>query len=140
MQPSRDRGGYLTVGLQCGNRSKTFRVHRLVALAFVPGDHSLHVGYKHGDKNNPTAAELEWLSPAEIKSRAILSGSLKPMTGDKHPRGHRVLSDDQIAAIRELANRGMRPAAIARELGVRYANVWNVVRGNTWELTYPDPS
>ena len=140
MQPSRDRKGYLTISLRGEKGSKTFKVHRLVALAFVPGDHSLHVGYKHGDKDHPTAAELEWLSPAASNERAIRTGSWKPMTGAKHPRGHRVLSDDQITAIRELASRGMRPVAISRELGIRYGNVWNVVRGNTWEPARTDPS
>jgi len=40
-------------------------VHRLVAMAWVAGDHSLSVNHKDGNKLNNHASNLEWVSLAD---------------------------------------------------------------------------
>ena len=57
--------GYHVVGLWHKNKGKTFLVHRLVAMAFVPGDFSLSVNHKDGNKLNNVPANLEWCTLAE---------------------------------------------------------------------------
>lgn len=53
--------GYHYVMLMDGKRNKNFRVHRLVAAAFVPNPHHLpEVNHKDEDKNNNRADNLEW--------------------------------------------------------------------------------
>ena len=64
-KPSSDKRGYLLVQLWAGNKGKAAMIHRLVAKAFVPGDHSLSVNHKDGNKLNNTPKNLEWISLAQ---------------------------------------------------------------------------
>lgn len=57
---SRDHYGYMQVHLCRGNTSK---VHRLVAMAFIPNPYNLpQVNHKDEDMANNCAANLEWCS------------------------------------------------------------------------------
>lgn len=53
------RNLYLGVALGRGNNRL---VHRLVAMAFIPGDHALQVNHKDGNRANNCVANLEWLT------------------------------------------------------------------------------
>ena len=65
LNPSYDARGYKVVSLWRENKGKTFKIHRLVAVAFVPGDHSLTVNHIDGDKLNNAPTNLEWVTLAE---------------------------------------------------------------------------
>lgn len=62
LSPSSTRKGYLSVGLtKDGTCLKTVRVHRLVALAFLPNPDNLpQINHKDEDKTNNRADNLEW--------------------------------------------------------------------------------
>ncbi len=57
-----DSTGYLVTSLWYKNKGKTMHVHRLVAMAWLEGDHSLSVNHKDGNKLNNHADNLEWIS------------------------------------------------------------------------------
>jgi hypothetical protein len=57
--------GYMVVSLWSENKGRTMPVHRLVAMAFVPGDHSLSVDHIDGNKVNNHASNLEWVTLTE---------------------------------------------------------------------------
>lgn len=60
-------GGYcqLPLGSRSGTR-KSFRLHRLVALAFIPNpDNKKEVNHKDKDKTNNRVENLEWMSGFE---------------------------------------------------------------------------
>ena len=50
---------YLFVMLGKGN---SFLIHRLVATAFVPGDWTLQVNHKNGQRDDNAAENLEWMT------------------------------------------------------------------------------
>lgn len=53
--------GYLVVNLYDGNKMKQIRVHRLVAMAFIPNPDSLpQVNHIDEDKHNNYIDNLEW--------------------------------------------------------------------------------
>lgn len=61
-----DKGGYLTVLLSKGNKQKRFRVHRLVAEAFLSNEEELpEVDHISGDKTDNRVANLQWISHVE---------------------------------------------------------------------------
>src|SRR5262249_23113874 len=60
-RPSPKRGGYLRVDLCKDGTAKSYSVHRLVAMAFVPNPlGKTQVNRKDGVKTNTTAPNLEW--------------------------------------------------------------------------------
>lgn len=64
---SLDRKGYLQCTLSHDGQSRTIRVHRLVALAFVPQSSADrgHVNHRDYDRTNNRAENLEWVTPRE---------------------------------------------------------------------------
>lgn len=64
LKPSIYRDGYKTVGLvQDDGRFRTMKVHRLVALAYIPNPHKFPcVNHKDECKHNNNVDNLEWCS------------------------------------------------------------------------------
>ena len=57
--------GYAQVTLSKGNVRTSHQVHRLVAKAFVDGDHSLCIDHIDGCRTNNAASNLRWVTLAE---------------------------------------------------------------------------
>ena len=58
---TKDKDGYLIVNLYKNNKSKTFKVHRLVAEAFLPNSYNLpQVNHKDENPQNNIVTNLEW--------------------------------------------------------------------------------
>ena len=69
--------GYLQVGLS-NKGDKTFRVHRLVALTFIPNPYNLpQVNHKDGNKKNNCVDNLEWISNYDNMQHAVKLGLTK---------------------------------------------------------------
>ena len=65
--------GYLEVELFKNGKGKIFKVHRLVALAFL-GNSDLQVNHIDGNKKNNCVDNLEWVTPKENQQHAIKNG------------------------------------------------------------------
>ena len=67
--------GYLQVILYKGNRPRGFRIHRLVAEAFVPNPfHKTQVNHMDGDTLNNNIRNLEWVTGSENIKHAYRVG------------------------------------------------------------------
>lgn len=61
MTPSKSNNGYLQVHLTKDGKMKSFKIHRLVAMAFIPNPYNLpQVNHKDEDKYNNHVYNLEW--------------------------------------------------------------------------------
>lgn len=61
LKPSSDKCGYLIVNLCKNSSSKSCRVHRLVAQAFIPNPNNLpQVNHKDENPSNNIVSNLEW--------------------------------------------------------------------------------
>ena len=61
LKPVTDRHGYLIVGLWKNNKQKTYKVHRLVAEAFIDNTDNLpQVNHKDENPLNNNVNNLEW--------------------------------------------------------------------------------
>lgn len=81
-----NKNGYVQVNLHKDSKQKTYRVHKLVALAFVDGyEEGLVVNHIDEDKTNNCAWNLEWVTYKEnsIHSSYKLCGENNPMYGKK---------------------------------------------------------
>lgn len=70
--------GYQYVGLSKNGHYYSRRVHRLVALAFIPNpDHFTQVNHLDGDKHNNRLSNLEWCTPLQNVRHAVKNGLIK---------------------------------------------------------------
>jgi hypothetical protein len=63
-----DKDGYLLVDLQNAGKKVTYKVHRLVAIAFIKNPKNKpQVNHKDGNKENNNVNNLEWVTDSENK-------------------------------------------------------------------------
>lgn len=66
LKPAPTKDGYLTVILCKNGKKKHFRVHRLVAAAFLPNEDELpEVDHINGDRADNRVCNLQWISNIE---------------------------------------------------------------------------
>jgi hypothetical protein len=96
---TKEVNGYKTVSLASGGRGKTYRVHRLVACAFLGEsmDSPLDINHKDGARDNNRVENLEWCTRSynirDSYARGRKSATLG-LFGAKHPRASAVKSVD----------------------------------------------
>ena len=72
---------YLHVKLYKSQAKRSLRVHRLVAMAFVPNpDDKPQVNHIDGNRFNNSASNLEWCTSSENMIHAIKTGLFEPST------------------------------------------------------------
>lgn len=70
--------GYLMVTLSRNKERKTFFVHRLVALAFLPNtENKPHIDHIDTNKQNNNVNNLRWVTPAENNNNSLTKEKLK---------------------------------------------------------------
>lgn len=129
----RDRaGGYPAVGLSYEGRLKTYPVHRLVAIAFVPNPEGLEtVNHKDGDKRNIRAENLEWMSVADNVKHGFAMG-LIPLSakGERHKNAK--LLDKSAEIIRKEPQRYGMATELAKRYGVSVSTIHLIRRGKRY--------
>lgn len=75
LKQQKSRNGYLTVSLTKSNKLTTYRVHRLVASAFIPNpDNKPSVNHIDCDPLNNKAENLEWCTAQENSNWMMKQG------------------------------------------------------------------
>ena len=75
LKQNKTRHGYLDVCLSKNNKKKRFKVHRLVALAFIANDlNKPEVNHKNGVKTDNRVCNLEWVTRSENERHAFKNG------------------------------------------------------------------
>lgn len=75
MTPQIDRLGYVTISLSSNARSKKFRIHRLVAMLFVPNPYGYNeINHIDGNKQNNYYENLEWCTHQHNMRHAFDTG------------------------------------------------------------------
>lgn len=70
-----NKQGYEMVQFTINGRKKNFRVHRLVAINFIPnGNNFPYVNHKDGNKQNNDVSNLEWCTAKMNDNHARMSG------------------------------------------------------------------
>lgn len=72
---NKKRHGYCEISLKLNKQEKRFKVHRLVALTFIPNPFNLpEVNHIDGNKENNTINNLEWCTSKENKKHGWENG------------------------------------------------------------------
>ena len=133
LSPSRDTKGYLIFKLCLpGRSSKTKKVHRLVARAFLgTPPEGAQVNHKNGEKTDNRPENLEYVSCGENIRHCWETG----LHGVSHCRGeanpNTPLSRSDVIAIRELHPR-LNYKKLASMYGVTGQTIRNIVKRITW--------
>ena len=97
--------GYFQVVLHKNGIGKTQKIHRLVALAFIPNMFGKRtINHIDGVKTNNFAINLEWATDKENTQHAWSIGLAKPNKGTKHVNSK--LTEEQVLEIRRLYKTG----------------------------------
>lgn len=67
--------GYMEIEFNINGKATYHRVHRLVAMAFLPNPNNLlYVNHKDGVKDNNKVENLEWISATDNNLHALATG------------------------------------------------------------------
>jgi hypothetical protein len=95
MTPQRNDHGYMVIALIKNRTRKVFRIHRLVASAFIEKvDGKYYVNHIDGDKTNNNVDNLEWCTRSENMVHAFKTGLVKVKTGKDSSRARTVMMYD----------------------------------------------
>lgn len=121
-----DTKGYFQVQLYNSTRSREYRVHQLVARAFISNpDNKPQVNHKDGNRRNNRVDNLEWCTEKENTLDAIKRGTMyKPA---------KKISDLEAKAIIQLSEEGvLTQKQIGNKFGLAQAQVSRIVNKNCW--------
>jgi hypothetical protein len=122
--------GYQIVSAKLGQiRPKVF-VHRLVAMAFVPGfEDGLTVNHINGNKLDNRPENLEWVTLAQNTKHQWQTG-LVDLRGEQHP-SHK-LTQKQVIHIRKALRSGVSANSLAIIAGVNASTIYLIEHGKRW--------
>lgn len=133
MSPKLGKWGYFYVNLyENGKFSKTLKIHRMVAVAFVPNpENKPDVNHKDGNKQNNLPANLEWVTESENVIHAFATGlhSGDRMRGEKN--GYAKLTEENVREILRLRADGSK--SLAERFQVSRPHINLILSGKTWK-------
>ena len=117
LKPQKKRDGYLQVGLCKGGERKYYKIHRLVAMTYIPNPDNLpQVNHKDENKENNALPNLEWCD-----------GSYNINYGSRNKRVSQTLSKPVFCV--ELNKTFDGASAAARELGLDNSHIIKCCKG-----------
>jgi DNA-binding XRE family transcriptional regulator len=134
LKPALNQKGYLYVNLSMGGETKNFRVHVLVARAFIPNpDNKPEVNHRIGWKLNCYVGNLEWATRAENQQHAYDSGLQvgHGLKGTEHGRA-KIKDEKIIIYIRENPD-GLTTVELAEKFGVDERTISAIQLGKKWQ-------
>ena len=126
-------GWYLTVNLYDElRRMKTYRIHRLVAEAFI-GEipKGYHVHHKDGNKQNNNVNNLEWVTARENMQHAFDTNLCIGIFGENSHLS-KITNLEALAVCRLIMDRKSN-AEISEELGISEKTIQHIRHGESWK-------
>ena len=118
---------------------KTFKVHRLVMMAFSPIENyeNLQVNHKDGNKANNHIDNLEWVTPRENQLHAFKLGLKKAKRGEDCPTSK--LTREDVIKVFELRKEGFTQKEIGDIMGCTHSNISAILNHKSWkDITFND--
>lgn len=128
--------GYLTVNLSRDGKVKIWRVHLLVAEAFLgPRPPGLDIRHGPAGRRDNSVTNLSYGTRAENEQDKIRDGTFRHRTPIGEANSNARLTEDQVREIRNRYRRvgGETFVSLGRDFGVSYQSIRNIVYRRTWK-------
>ena len=134
LKPGIDKKGYLRCSLSHNGKSKTFKIHRLVAEAFIPNpENKPQVNHINGDKLNNNVSNLEWCDQSENMKHACKMG-LKLLGGENNPASKLTAKDvEYIKTHYNASDENFNGVALSKKFGVNRKTISRIISGAAWK-------
>ena len=125
--------GYKSVSLNTNGEPKSYLLHRIVGLLFVPGDTSLIINHLDCDKGNDNYWNLEWATYSENNIHAFANDL--NAKGEDSPKA--IISEQQVEMIcRYLDEQKLTYQEIAQACNINSPDASSLIsairRGESW--------
>lgn len=130
LAPSINKYGYLTVSLCCNSHCASFRIHRLVAIAFLgrPPFAGALIAHNDGQRTNNVINNLRWASALENQADSVRHNT---RVRGSHVRGSKLIETD-IPNIRRRIQNGEPYPLIANDYNVSISTICLINKERTW--------
>ena len=124
--------GYHQITIYKNRKGNRFKVHRLVAFAFIPNPNNFpQINHKDGNKENNDVVNLEWCTNSHNQKHAYLLGLNKARKGADRPNAK--TTESQVKDIRAEYELGiLNQRQIAKKFGMNYKLIFKIVRRKSW--------
>lgn len=136
--PTKGSDGYQTIRLSKDTVKKTYSTHRIVAIVFLGGyKPGLQVNHKNGNKLDPRADNLEWVTPRQNVHHARDVLGVKFFPGDRargENNGKAKLTENKVRQVKLLLEEGVPVKRIAAQFGVHHSQISRIKSGQAWKV------
>jgi len=124
--------GYYRIVFKLNDKYKTYFLHRLLAIAFIPNpENKPFINHKDGNKLNNSLENLEWCTMSENRQHAYNTGLQNPTSGEIH--GMCKLTENQVIDIRKRINNGEMNNEISKIYNVSHTLISKIKNRNRWK-------
>ena len=125
--------GYIDVQLRKDNKVKTLKLHRLVAINFLPNPNDLPVvNHKDGNKTNNHYSNLEWCTLSENSKHSFFNGLSKLPYTSGESNGFSKLKNEDVLKMRELYKNGSSIEDLNLKFNICKRHIRDIVSGKRW--------
>ena len=126
--------GFHTVTFKTKEKKKTFLVHKLVALVFVPKDNedetiSIHLDW---NKRNNHFKNLQWVTKEDAYARIMPRLQQINKIKNKGIIRNSKLKPDDVKVLKGMLKKGIKQNVIAKLFSISEMQVTRIKRGENW--------
>lgn len=138
LSPDIDKDGYCVASLRKDSINKRFKIHRLVAMTFIPNpENKPTVNHKNGIKDDNCITNLEWMNHKEQRKHAEETGLFKVVRGTQCRTSK--LNEEKVREIKRLLfESDLTQKQIADKFEVSPGRITEIKNGKSWKHVQVD--